>query len=533
MLKKMVSGVMFTLLVFAMMALLIHVKPAISTEDNWWNSNWTYRRQVNITERSGYSLVNFPVQVTFEHMGHIQTDGNDIRVIDNGMEVPFAIENINSTHATIIFEVNVSALASKSLFIYYGNPRATKPAYPPVPLIISEGNNGYAIIDNALYIGWNNTIWAGTGPNVTIWADYKIDFDRDGDPRNDYDLITDDGSHVSGIFRRGGIGRYSTHEHKFGLGNYQRYTQTPIYVDIIFASATLRAYKNHIWVETTQADKLWMFSSSWNYAKHGGGSEENIVDGVGWTEIYNSPVNPGWMAYRNSNTGIVFAATGFGIGQGYNYTISAKEDYDWDRAILFDYNKNYFQVIDPYDQPSDAKIYWYGDNSNDYSGIERIAQILNNQPSIIVESEETVIEVQVLNATLDINPNTLSLRSEGKWITAYIELPEGYKVEDINVSSIMLNETIPALPMPIRIGDYDNDTIPDMMVKFDRQAVIQYIINNIDIEELFEKRFITIALTITGYLYDGTLFQGTDTIRIIMPMPRCWKLQAKLGIYPY
>ena len=131
----------------------------------------------------------------------------------------------------------------------------------------------------------------------------------------------------------------------------------------------------------------------------------------------------------------------------------------------------------------------------------------------------------VVNATIDIHPQSLNLRSKGRWITAYIELPKGYNVDDINVSSIMLNETIPAELRPTAIGDYDNDTIPDLMVKFDRAEVISYILANANMTELIEKRFITVTLTITGKLYDGTPFQGSDTIRIIMPMPgRLYKI---------
>jgi len=121
-----------------------------------------------------------------------------------------------------------------------------------------------------------------------------------------------------------------------------------------------------------------------------------------------------------------------------------------------------------------------------------------------------------LSATVDIDPDTLNLRSRGKWITAYIELPSGYNVADINVSTIMLNNTIPAELMPTAIGDYDNDTVPDLMVKFDRQAVIDLILANCR----FINRFGTTTLTIAGYLNDGTPFQGSDTIKIIMPMPR-------------
>ncbi len=116
-----------------------------------------------------------------------------------------------------------------------------------------------------------------------------------------------------------------------------------------------------------------------------------------------------------------------------------------------------------------------------------------------------------IRSTIDIEPKTLNLRSSGKWITAYIELLEGYDVADINVSTIMLNGTVPAELSPTAIGDYDNDTVPDLMVKFDRAKTIEYILANVNTRG----RFMTITLTITGKLNDGTPFQGSDTIKII------------------
>jgi hypothetical protein len=134
--------------------------------------------------------------------------------------------------------------------------------------------------------------------------------------------------------------------------------------------------------------------------------------------------------------------------------------------------------------------------------------------------------VSIVTATIDIKPNMLNLQSKGKWITTYIELPDGYSVADINRTTILLNGTIPVdlfwISKPIKsiIGDYDNDTIPDLMIKFDRQQVINYIMANVDMSRLYEERFMTITLTVTGKLKNGTPFQGSDTVKIILLMPR-------------
>jgi len=152
------------------------------------------------------------------------------------------------------------------------------------------------------------------------------------------------------------------------------------------------------------------------------------------------------------------------------------------------------------------------------------AYIFGGEDSESRDLDEIVRFSPAIPATVDINPDTLNLKSRGRWITAYIELPEDYDVNDIDISSILLNDTILVDPSaPTSIGDYDSDAIPDLMVKFNRTEVISYILNNINIIELVQERFMTVTLTIAGYLNDGTPFQGSDTIKIILPTPRRYR----------
>lgn len=123
------------------------------------------------------------------------------------------------------------------------------------------------------------------------------------------------------------------------------------------------------------------------------------------------------------------------------------------------------------------------------------------------------IQFEPISATLDIDPDCLNLRGVGQWITAYVELPEGFDVNNINVSSILLNNTVPAtLSAPVIIGDYNNNGTPDLMIKFDRRAVIDLITPNYE----FTAKTGTAELTLTGRLNDGYIFQGIDTIKVIL-----------------
>ena len=117
-------------------------------------------------------------------------------------------------------------------------------------------------------------------------------------------------------------------------------------------------------------------------------------------------------------------------------------------------------------------------------------------------------------ATVDIDPDNLNLRSSGKFITAYIEL-EDADVRDINASTVLLNNAVPPV-LDEKYGfvtsedsyltDHDMDGELERMLKFWRS----------DIEDMLDPGN-DVSLTITGNLYDGVRFEGTDTIRTLVP----------------
>jgi parallel beta-helix repeat protein len=164
--------------------------------------------------------------------------------------------------------------------------------------------------------------------------------------------------------------------------------------------------------------------------------------------------------------------------------------------------------------------YW-----SDYVGVDANGDGIGDSPYVIDENNIDHYPLMktwtpnspVVSANVDICPQALNLGSKGKWITVYIELPEGYNVADISASSILLNNTIPAEPKPIALGDYDSDGIPDLMVKFNRTEVISFIGDRTGYP-----RFATVTLTIAGNLNNEIPLQGSDTIKITSITPRCW-----------
>lgn len=111
-----------------------------------------------------------------------------------------------------------------------------------------------------------------------------------------------------------------------------------------------------------------------------------------------------------------------------------------------------------------------------------------------------------VSATVDIDPDCINLNTIGKWINGYIELPGEYNVSDILVSTILLNDTIPAELHPTSIGDFDNDTIPDLMVAFNRTQIVEYILSKSIIHG-------NVTLTLTGQSKIA-FFNGSDIIKV-------------------
>lgn len=109
---------------------------------------------------------------------------------------------------------------------------------------------------------------------------------------------------------------------------------------------------------------------------------------------------------------------------------------------------------------------------------------------------------------IDIDANRLNLKSKDKWIAAYIELPWGYNMGDIEVFTILLNASVPVdKEAPVTIGDHDNDGILDLRVNFNRSTVSQYILDQ-------NITYGNVTLTLSGVLHSVEPFEGSDTIRV-------------------
>lgn len=126
------------------------------------------------------------------------------------------------------------------------------------------------------------------------------------------------------------------------------------------------------------------------------------------------------------------------------------------------------------------------DNASTYSGESLFVDAGHPSsqapvPSFVRRASTTAVVTGVpdfIVATAEIGPETLNLKSNGRFVTAYIELPAGFNAADIVAGSVLVTGVdnqaitpIPAEPRPTEIGDVDGDGIVDLMVKFDREAL--------------------------------------------------------------
>ena len=114
---------------------------------------------------------------------------------------------------------------------------------------------------------------------------------------------------------------------------------------------------------------------------------------------------------------------------------------------------------------------------------------------------------EAANGHLVINPKTLNLKSKGRVITTFVELPTSYNPADIDIASLLLEGIIPqAVPPTPKLGDGDEDGTPDLIVKFSRQALIALLC-----ETGRDKG--TVELRVTGNVA-GDPFEVRGTVRV-------------------
>ncbi|HYQ88774.1 MAG TPA: T9SS type A sorting domain-containing protein [Candidatus Binatia bacterium] len=107
-----------------------------------------------------------------------------------------------------------------------------------------------------------------------------------------------------------------------------------------------------------------------------------------------------------------------------------------------------------------------------------------------------------LSAGVAIDPGVINLTNHAPSVTAYIQ-PVGFDPTDVDVSSLRLAASLPAMSKSARVVDHDGDGVSELMVKFARGALDPLLTPGMN------------NLEVTGSLVTGEHFGGHCVVRVM------------------
>jgi streptogramin lyase len=285
----------------------------------------------------------------------------------------------------------------------------------------------------------------------------------------------------------------------------------------------------HVWVASTTDDKVYRYDNDGNFKASipvGNGPTGVAVDDDGkvWAcNLYDNkitridpadnsfiqkdiPGSGGHYSYSDM-TGIISRTITTKIGTWTVNFDSGEADTPWGKVSWNSFEPDGTSVTVRVRSSNDGASWsgwrsvgndaWFsGTPDGRYLQIETTQQIITGDESPILY--DLTVNVGIIQAEVDFDPDTLNRKSKGKWVTVYIWFLEDYDVSDIDISTVLLNGVVPAEEHPTSTDE------GILMVKFNRSFVIDILAPGDSVE-----------ITITGVLPDGTLFEGTDYIRVI------------------
>ena len=136
----------------------------------------------------------------------------------------------------------------------------------------------------------------------------------------------------------------------------------------------------------------------------------------------------------------------------------------------------------------------------------------------LTATADAEVVVTAIPATVDIEPKTLNLKSQGQTISATIALPAGYDASQIDLNSVTLRYGNSPLVFALNnpkygfVANIEAGTAGRglLRVKFDRQAVIDAVVQPSDPTVLWLSGKVNVNGVPAG-------FSGPASIRTIMP----------------
>jgi hypothetical protein len=143
-----------------------------------------------------------------------------------------------------------------------------------------------------------------------------------------------------------------------------------------------------------------------------------------------------------------------------------------------------------------------GDVSGDGKPDLAVANFGSNTVSILLNIGP---RSQALAVVVDLDPNTINLKSHAPWVSAYIEPSSGFDLTSIDISTVRLAGSVTAGPKSAVVADHNGNGIPDLVLKFSRAALDPLLTPGMN------------ELEVTGSLVTGEKFEGSDEVGVINP----------------
>jgi parallel beta-helix repeat protein len=109
-----------------------------------------------------------------------------------------------------------------------------------------------------------------------------------------------------------------------------------------------------------------------------------------------------------------------------------------------------------------------------------------------------------VQAALGLDPGWQRLENGKGEVTVHIELPAGLPPEDIETSSLLLNNTVSPIRARFSIGDYDDDGVADLTARFSVREAYRVLQPGENVE-----------LFISGSLKNGLRFEGRRPLKVV------------------
>ena len=109
---------------------------------------------------------------------------------------------------------------------------------------------------------------------------------------------------------------------------------------------------------------------------------------------------------------------------------------------------------------------------------------------------------------VDVRPDALNVGSPQpvSTVTAYVELPFGYDINQVDTGSVkLLVGTATLSPTQTKVGDFDNDELGDLELTFSGQSFVAALPTSTDL----------VTAAVSGELEDGTDFRGADVVEVV------------------